>query len=82
MIQHIRSQNASAMIIGNLAYNTFLDDLYEAGANYVMLPHLLGGQWMSEIIREKKWTAQTFEMLKKTQREEMKLRFSSGVQKF
>lgn len=79
LFQHIRRENKKVIIIGNLFHNTYLDDLYEAGANYIMMPHLLGGQWMSEIIKEKEWNSKTFEQLKKTQREEMKLRFTSGV---
>jgi hypothetical protein len=56
-----------------------LEDLYEAGANYVMLPHLLGGHWMSEVLRNYSWTKQTFRKLKEEQKEEMKLRFTMGT---
>ncbi|MBI2436618.1 MAG: cation:proton antiporter [Candidatus Magasanikbacteria bacterium] len=79
LFQNIRRHNKKAIIIGNLFHNTYLDDLYEAGANYIMMPHLLGGQWVSEVITDKTWSFKTFELLRKEQREEMKLRFSSGV---
>ena len=57
-------------------HNTHLDDLYEAGADYVMMPHLLGGQW---ILKDHPWTPSSFRDLKKEQREEMKLRFTAGT---
>jgi len=41
-----------------------------------MMPHLLGGQWMSEVLQHSPWTKKTFVELKKEQREEMRLRFT------
>ncbi|PLX28292.1 hypothetical protein C0581_02750 [Candidatus Parcubacteria bacterium] len=79
MIQHVRKTNKKSIIIANLYHNTYLDDLYEAGVNYVMMPHLLGGQWVSEILKDHPWTQKTFKDLKHEQKEEMKLRFTAGT---
>lgn len=77
--KYIRKQNKKVIIVGNLYHNTYLDDLYEAGANYVMMTHLLGGQWISDIIKDKPWTEKTFQDLRKNQQKEMQLRFTSGA---
>lgn len=79
MIKHVRRMNSKNIIVANLYYNMHLDDLYEAGANYVMMPHLLGGQWIAEVLHNHAWNKLTFDKLRKEQREEMKLRFTVGV---
>ncbi|OIO18617.1 MAG: hypothetical protein CO029_01580 [Candidatus Magasanikbacteria bacterium CG_4_9_14_0_2_um_filter_41_10] len=76
LIKHIRMKSETVHIVGNLYHNNSLEDLYQAGANYVMMPHLLGGQWMSDVLQHYPWTKKTFIDLKKEQREEMKLRFT------
>lgn len=80
MIRQVRKQSAEPIIIVNLHQVQDTDSLYVAGANYVMLPHLLGGQWLSEIVREKKqWNKKTFNILRQAQKEEMKLRHRVGT---
>ena len=76
LINYIRRINDKVIIIANLNYTDYLEDLYEAGANYIMLPHLLGGHWMSEVLKNYSWTKQTFKKLKDEQKEEMKLRYT------
>ncbi len=78
-IKNIRMRSDKIHIIANLYHNDHLDELYQAGANYVMMPHLLGGQWISEVLENHPWTKRTFSMLKKEQREEMKLRYTMGT---
>ena len=56
-----------------------MSNLYHAGANYVMLSHLLGGQWMSEVLKHSPWTKKTFAELRREQKEEMKLRYTLEV---
>jgi len=80
IIKHIRMKSESIYIIANLYHTNQLEELYQAGANYVMMPHLLGGQWISQVIEERPWTKKTFIDLKKEQREEMKLRFTVGTE--
>jgi len=79
MIAHVRRSSDKTVIIANLYHNTYLDDLYEAGANYVMMPHLLGGQWIAEVLSHHAWTKDTFKKLRVEQKEEMKLRYSAGT---
>ena len=79
LIMHIRALSDKPYIIASLYHNTHLEDLYEAGADYVMMPHLLGGQFISDVLTEKPWNKMTFKDLKKEQKEEMKLRFTLGT---
>lgn len=76
LIEHIRRRNTKAIVIANLAHAKFMDDIYAAGADYVMMPHLLTGQWIAEILRDKRWTRRTFKRLTRIQREELKLKFA------
>jgi len=78
LIKHVRMKTETVHIVANLYHSNHLDELYQAGANYVMMPHLLGGQWMSDVLENYAWTKKTFVDLKKEQREEMKLRFTLG----
>ncbi len=80
LISHIRQKSKKTKIIANLYHSLDLDSLYDKGADYVMLPHLLGGAWMASVIKDKAWTKHTFEELKKEQRKELKLRFTTTVQ--
>ena len=75
-IQNIRMRSDKPYIIANLYHSDHLEDLYQGGANYVMMPHLLGGQWMSEVLKKRQWTNALFVKLKKEQHEEMKIRFT------
>jgi Kef-type K+ transport system membrane component KefB/voltage-gated potassium channel Kch len=79
MITHVRRLSDKPVIIANLYHNTYLEDLYEAGANYVMMPHLLGGQWISEVLTHHSWTKETFKKLRTEQKDEMRLRYSAGT---
>lgn len=79
LITYVRRINDKAIIIANLYQNHFLDDLYEVGASYVMMPHLLGGQWVSEVLKFHPWNLKTFKILREEQKEEMKLRYTMGT---
>ena len=74
------SSNKKPFVILNLYHNSRLSDLYEAGADYVMMPHLLGGHWMVEVLKSSVWGEKTFKKLKNEQKEEMKMRFTAGTQ--
>ncbi len=73
LLEHIRKINKKATVICNLYHTKYLDELYAAGANYVILPHLLGGEFLSRILRHKGWTKGTFAQLRRQQKEELKL---------
>jgi Kef-type K+ transport system membrane component KefB len=75
-IKNVRMRSDKPLIIANLYHSNHLTDLYQAGANYVMMPHLLGGQWIAEVLNHSPWTKKTFTELKKDQREEMKMRIT------
>lgn len=77
LISHVRRINRQAFIIANSYDSAIVPDLYRAGADYVMMPHLLGGAWISEILTTKKWSRQTFRALKHVQTTEMKKRFQA-----
>ena len=51
LINFIRKINPKAIMIASLYHKKYLPALYQAGADYVILPHLLGGSWAAEIVR-------------------------------
>lgn len=50
LINFARKYNPKAVIVASLYHKKYLDSLYAAGADYVILPHLLGGAWASELV--------------------------------
>jgi len=75
LLRHLREHlGTKARIIVTADHTRALDPLYAAGADFVMLPHLLGGVWAAHIITEKPWTAATFQRLRREQVQEMQLR--------
>ena len=79
LIKHVRSASDKPKIMANLYENKYLEDLYEAGADYVMMPHLLGGSWVANILTNEPWTKRTFQQLRQDQKKEMKLRSNSPL---
>ncbi len=79
LVKYIRSKTDKTFIITNLYHVSHLEDLYEAGASYVMMLHLMGGHWMSNILAHETWTKKTFDELKKEQREEMQKRIVANT---
>lgn len=53
LLNYLRAKKSDLTIICTLYNKKYLDKLYEAGADYVMLPHLLSGMWMAEHILNK-----------------------------
>ncbi|PJA90391.1 MAG: hypothetical protein CO137_00425 [Candidatus Magasanikbacteria bacterium CG_4_9_14_3_um_filter_32_9] len=79
LISHIRQHSKGTYIISTLFHVKHLRQLYEEGADYVMLPHLLGGAWISNTLKDNKWSKKLFNDLKKEQKEELRLRFTEGT---
>ncbi|MCF6277041.1 MAG: cation:proton antiporter [Candidatus Magasanikbacteria bacterium] len=79
LISHIRQHSKKIYIISTLFHVKYLRELYKEGADYVMLPHLLGGEWIANTLKENKWGKKLFNDLKKEQKEELKLRFTEGT---
>jgi hypothetical protein len=74
MIKHVRENYKKPIIIGTLSYVRFLDEMYEAGADYVMMPHLIGGNWLAGILKEEAWNRRTMKKLFREQKEQMILK--------
>ncbi len=76
LIKQARTLSNRLIIIGNLSFARYLNQMYEAGADYVMLPHQISGQWLASTIKSKPWTRTTFKKFSKEQKKDMKLRIS------
>ncbi len=74
MIKHVREENPKALIIANLSYSKFLDDVYDAGADYVMMPHLVCGEWMTNILKTEKINKTLLKKLVKLQEDEIQMK--------
>lgn len=75
LLRHLRKHRGTkARIVVTADHIRALEPLYAAGADFVMLPHLLGGVWLSEVVARQPWAAETFQRLRKEQTEEMRLR--------
>lgn len=76
MIKNIREKHLKPIIIANLSYSRFLDEMYDAGADYVMMPHLLSGRWISDILKKGAINRRVTKRLVSEQRSEMKLKYT------
>ena len=74
-IKHIRSRTKKTYIVANLTHAKFRDVLYHAGANYVMLPHVLGGELVADLIKKHHLSKRLFNELRKEQEAEINLGF-------
>lgn len=75
LLRHVRAHlGTKVRVVVTADHIRSLDPLYKAGADFVLLPHLIGGVWASDAIIEKPWTSATFDRLRKEQTEEIKLR--------
>lgn len=64
MMEFARKRNESTLVIGNAYHQQDAETLYQQGADFVMMPHFLGGQWMSKVLRTKEWDKGTLQNLK------------------
>lgn len=78
LIKHVRLNNEKAIVIANLSHSALLHDLYSLGADFVIMPHLVSGQWMADVLKNQPWNRTTFNKLCRDQKEEMRLRFTLG----
>jgi len=51
LFNYVRARNQRAIIIATSYHKQYADRLYLAGADYVLLPHLLSGAWLADIIK-------------------------------
>ena len=68
LINHIRKSKGTTLIVANAAQYADMEILYRAGADYVMMPHLLGGNWIADVLKTRAWTPETFFDLKVDQK--------------
>ena len=73
LLNFLKSKRKKKFTVICTLYNkNYLDKLYEAGADYVMLPHLLSGTWMAGVISRKGLShKKTLEKLRKVQVHEL-----------
>lgn len=71
MIRNLRAANKRLLIIANSPEAKYRDILYEAGADYVMTPHLLGGHWLAQLVNGGKLSRPILAKLKIDQTKEV-----------
>ncbi|MFZ2151709.1 MAG: cation:proton antiporter [Minisyncoccia bacterium] len=67
LIKHVRSRNADIVIVANAYHHKDASRLYEHGANFVMMPHLIGADWITKILRGKVLDEKAFRELRTEQ---------------
>jgi voltage-gated potassium channel Kch len=67
LLSHARKINPKIIILANAYHYNDADELYELGADYVMMPHLLGADWISGLLMRKRLTKKYFTSLKNEQ---------------
>ncbi|MFW5885141.1 MAG: cation:proton antiporter [Patescibacteria group bacterium] len=72
LVRELRKNNKKAIFIGNLSHTALLKDFYQAGADYVIIPHLIGGKWMAQMLKGQKWTRGAFAKMRSKQKKEVK----------
>lgn len=78
LIHHVRRQSEEPIIICHLQHARHLEDLYNAGADYVVLTHLLGGQWVAERLPHT-LTHRNLATLRREQERELRLRHALNL---
>lgn len=68
LIKQVRKKNSKVLIIANAYQKGDSQVLYRAGANFVMMPHFLGGEWIASILSKNQWSAKTLARLKMAQK--------------
>lgn len=68
LIKHVRKINPGILIIANAYQAEDVETLYKQGADYVMMPHALGGDWIAGLLKKQKQLSGKFlAQLKKEQ---------------
>jgi Kef-type K+ transport system membrane component KefB len=67
LMEFVRDCKSKVLIIANAYQRNDAATLYENGAGFVIMPYLLGGQWISKILKRKSWSKKTLEELKEKQ---------------
>ncbi|OGY31006.1 MAG: hypothetical protein A2805_02600 [Candidatus Andersenbacteria bacterium RIFCSPHIGHO2_01_FULL_46_36] len=67
LITHARKLHPDILIIANAYYPQEAQTLYEEGADYVMMPHAVGGSWIAKTLKAKKITRESLAKLRAQQ---------------
>ena len=67
LIKHARNRNKDILIIANAYHQKDALLLYEHGANFVMMPHLVGADWITKILRGRVLDQKSFSELRAEQ---------------
>jgi Kef-type K+ transport system membrane component KefB len=75
LISFVKRENPKVTIISNLHHYKHGEDLYSTGADFVIMPHLLGGQWLEEMIKNDHFKKTDLKKLRKEQLKEIEIDF-------
>lgn len=75
LISFVKRENPGVTIISNLHHYKHGEDLYSTGADFVIMPHLLSGQWLERIIKKDELKKANLKKLRKKQSTEIKFGF-------
>ena len=78
LLDKIRKKNKKAIIIVTAKQISDTYNLYKRGANYVILPHFLGGEYTARLIEKAGENKSAYEIEKNKQLKELKERLKEG----
>lgn len=72
LIRHVRRQSKKVFILASLHHIRHAKELYAAGADYILLAHLLVGLWLQDLLSNGKLTKSKFAKLRSGQTRDLK----------
>jgi len=78
LLRKIKEKNKNSIVIVNARQISDTFELYKAGADYVILPHFLGGEYAAKLIENAKDNKKLYEKEKQKQIKELKERMREG----
>jgi len=67
LIQFARRRNKKVLIICNAYHREDAETLYAEGADFVMMPHFLGGQWISKVLSNRRFNKKSLAEMRREQ---------------
>lgn len=64
LVKYVRSRNIDIVIIANAYHQKDAASLYEHGVNFVMMPHVVGADWITKVMRRRVLNEATFKELR------------------
>jgi len=78
LIEKIRAKNRNAVIITTARQISDVYSLYKTGADYVILPHFLGGEYTAKLIEKADGNKKYYSIEKQKQLKDLKERLKEG----